>query len=70
MCISGVASANDTVLKLMGSYLVFAFTGFALILIFLEKIGAKTDPEKPCLQVSLVYLTVLILKRTWSQPLM
>ena len=47
-----VASASDAVLKLMGSYLVFAFTGFVLILLFLEKIGAKSDPEKPCLQVS------------------
>ena len=42
---------SEMVLKLMGSYLVIAFTGFMLILLFLEKIGAKSDPEKPCLQV-------------------
>ncbi|ELT90968.1 hypothetical protein CAPTEDRAFT_154442 [Capitella teleta] len=47
---SGLETADDTVLKLMGSYLVFAFTGFALILICLERIGTKADPEKPCLQ--------------------
>ncbi|KAK2161236.1 hypothetical protein NP493_1595g00041 [Ridgeia piscesae] len=33
----------------MGAYLVFAFTGFVMILLFLEKIGAKADSEKPCL---------------------
>ena len=52
--LAAVASASDAVLKLMGSYLVFAFTGFVLIVLFLEKIGAKSDPEKPCLQVSLI----------------
>ena len=44
-------SANDTVIKLMGAYLVFAFVGFMLILLLLERIGAHDDPEKPCLQV-------------------
>ena len=46
-----VTSASNTVLKLIGSYLVFAFMGFLLIVFFLEKIGAKSDTDKPCLQV-------------------
>lgn len=49
--LSGTSEESNVVLKLMGAYLVFAFTGFVLILVFLEKIGAKSDPEKPCLQV-------------------
>ena len=48
---SGVTSASNGVLKLMGSYLVFAFTGFVMTLLFLERIGAKSDPDKSCLQV-------------------
>ena len=51
--VSDISSASNAVLKLMGSYLVFAFTGFILIVLFLEKIGAKTDTEKPCLQVGI-----------------
>lgn len=43
--------ASRLVLKLMGSYLAFAFTGFVLIIFFLDKIGAKIDPEKTCLEV-------------------
>ncbi len=54
---AAVTSASNAVLKLMGSYLVFAFTGFIIILLFLEKIGAKSDPEKPCLQVRKVLKT-------------
>jgi len=46
----------DAVLKLMGAYLVFAFTGFVMILLFLEKIGAKADSEKPCLLVLFIFL--------------
>ena len=49
--VAALTPASEMVLKLMGSYLVIAFTGFMLILLFLEKIGAKSDPEKPCLQV-------------------
>ena len=51
----------DAVLKLMGAYLVFAFTGFVMILLFLEKIGAKADSEKPCLLVTFILKTNMLL---------
>ena len=54
---SGESTIPDAVLKLMGAYLVFAFTGFVMILLFLEKIGAKAPSEKPCLQVLCILQT-------------
>lgn len=40
--------------KLMGSYVVLGFIGFFLILLFLDRIGAKADPEFSGYQVSTV----------------
>lgn len=44
----------------MGSYLAFAFTGFLLIVAFLEKLGRKEEPDKPCLQVGRVSVDILL----------
>ena len=57
MMFSGLSTVPGAVLKLMGAYLVFAFTGFVMILLFLEKIGAKATTDKPCLQVLCVCQT-------------
>ena len=56
----GLPAVPDAVLKLMGAYLVFAFTGFVMILVFLEKIGAKADSEKPCLLVWYILKTNML----------
>lgn len=54
-----VAPASKTLLKMMGSYLVFAFTGFLLILIFLEKLGTSAGPKPPCLKVIITCIIII-----------
>lgn len=45
----------DLLYKLMGAYIVLGFVGFLLILLFLDKIGARVDPEKSAYEVSVLY---------------
>ncbi|XP_074657392.1 protein unc-93 homolog A-like [Tubulanus polymorphus] len=57
--------APNSVIKLMAAHLVLAFAGFLLLLLFLDRIGAKGDVEMPIKQMVCQNLAQMIKDRTF-----
>ncbi|CAI9736142.1 Hypothetical predicted protein [Octopus vulgaris] len=55
----------DLLYKLMGAYIVLGFVGFLLILLFLDKIGARVDPEKSAYELICQHVSLMFSHKTF-----
>lgn len=55
----------DLLYKLMGAYIVLGFIAFLLILLFLDKIGARVDPEKSAYELICQHVTLMFSHKTF-----